>query len=380
MIASIAAVYMPGFLFSVGEYTTAYGIAVAAMTFACRRDPPKAIDGAVLVVLAVFAMRTYQIFFFLGPVLAVPVAWRAWQALPWAPLLARRPAVALIGLMALPIVLAALAWAGTYSLPFVTVLFLVATFVLLRLRPDLAAPMNAILHLVAAAIFLATSSISAGSVYAMGGPALINSLADDSVGLWRNVPAVLALASLVLLFAFALVMPRSLGGKWPWLVAALPLLPLVAFPLAQARAWPSQPLITLHYLPRLLDGVVISGIVLGAGLRAFVLLETANVQRRGLALLVALLLATLPSALYGAHEWRETLGSLRAMIRDQRGTIDVFTLPPPIYRFFWDHADRAFAGYLSRTLRGSPGDAEIKPPPDTNLNPVPALSRYWWRD
>lgn len=389
VIAALAAVYMPGFLFSVGEYTTAYGIAVAAMAFACRRDPPKAIDGAVLVLLAVFAMRTYQIFFFLGPALAVPVAWRAYQALPWGPLLARRPGAALIGLMALPIVLAGLGWAGTYSLPFTAALFLVAAFVALRQRPDLAALINAALHLVAAALFLATSSVSAGSVYAMGGPALVNSLADDSVSLWRNVPAVLTLATLALLFAFALLAPRSLGGPWPWLVAALPLLPLAAFPFAQARAWPSQPLITLHYLPRLLDGAVVSALVLLAwlrtldvagSLRVFVQLETGGVQRRGLALLVALLLATLPGALYGAHEWRETLGSLRTMIRDQRGTIDVFTLPAPIYRFFWDHADRAFAGYLSRTLRGSSNDAAIKPPPDTALNPVPALSRYWWRD
>jgi hypothetical protein len=389
VIAALAAVYMPGFLFSVGEYTTAYGIAIAAMTFACRRDPPRAIDGAVLVLLAVFAMRTYQIFFFLGPAIAVPVAWRATQALPWGPLLARRPRAALIGLMALPIVLARLGWAGTYSLPFAAALFLVAAFVALRQRPDLAAPINAALHLIAAALFFATSSISAGSVYAMGGPALINGLADDSVGLWRNVPSVLTLASLALLFAIALLAPRLLGGPWPWLIAALPLLPLAAFPFAQVRAWPSQPLITLHYLPRLLDGAVICGIVLIAWLRtldvarsltAFVLLETREVQRQGLVLLVALLVAALPGALYGAHEWRETVNGLRAMIRNQRGTIDVFALPSPFNRFFWDHADRAFAGYLSRALRGSPDDAAIKPPPDTGLNPVPELRRYWWRD
>ena len=75
VIAAIAAVFSTSFMFSVGEYSTAYATAVAVMAFCARRDTARLTDGIVMLVLGVLSVRTYEIFYHLGPLLAALLVW-----------------------------------------------------------------------------------------------------------------------------------------------------------------------------------------------------------------------------------------------------------------------------------------------------------------
>src|SRR5262249_13874556 len=85
VIAAIAVVFMTTSFFIVGEYNTAYAIAiVAAVRLATARELTF-LDGLFLAMIGVLAMRTYEAMLYLGPTLAGMIAWCVWRAprRPW---------------------------------------------------------------------------------------------------------------------------------------------------------------------------------------------------------------------------------------------------------------------------------------------------------
>ena len=152
----------------------------------------------------------------------------------------------------------------------------------------------AVVHLGAAALFMSSSAFSVVSIHLRGGPLLLKMVALDAVGFWQSPPTDIAFLSLGLLVICALARPGLLHGRWPFLLAALPLPLLALMPLFQAGGWPHKPLITVHYLSRMLGGVAVVAMLVIAWLRviefrrrprALAILDAPDVQRRALALL-----------------------------------------------------------------------------------------------
>src|SRR5215510_5033881 len=80
VIAAIAVVFMTTSFFIVGEYNTAYAIAVAAAVRLATAKRLTVVDGVFLAVVGWLAVRTYEAMLYLGPLLAAMVVWTAWRS------------------------------------------------------------------------------------------------------------------------------------------------------------------------------------------------------------------------------------------------------------------------------------------------------------
>lgn len=393
-IAAIATVFAPACLFSVGEYGVAWAIAIAVMAFAARRGPPRALDGAVLLMLAVLSVRSYEIFLLLGPLLAALLALRVGASVGWDELFARRPGARLPAAMAAPLLCALLGLAGRFLLPAACLGVLLAALFVVRRSPGRAAQVAAMLHFAAASVFLAGAVVALESERSAPGlaPLLLGTLTNDAPGFWRNPVAGLTGLALLLMAGCALARPAALASRWPFVVASLPLVALALLPLAilsigPANGWPDWPLISVQAPARLLCGGVAAVLVMAVALgrldlprrpKAFDIVETPGFQRRALAMALAMQVAVLPATLYGAGEWRALLGDLHAALRGRGGTIAFDTLPRAIVRFYQDENDAEFVGYLGRAVSRGPGDGAVEPPrPAAPIGPLPG---YFWRE
>ena len=80
VIAAIGVVFMTTSFFIVGEYNTAYAIAVVAAVRLATAERPTLLDGLFLLVISVLGVRTYEAMIYLGPILSgmiLHVVWRA---------------------------------------------------------------------------------------------------------------------------------------------------------------------------------------------------------------------------------------------------------------------------------------------------------------
>jgi hypothetical protein len=75
VIAAIAVVFMTTSFFIVGEYNTAYAIAVLVAVRLVTARRLTLVDGVFLAVIGLLAVRTYEAMLYLGPVLAAMILW-----------------------------------------------------------------------------------------------------------------------------------------------------------------------------------------------------------------------------------------------------------------------------------------------------------------
>ena len=89
VIAAIAMVFMTTSFFIVGEYNTAYAIAILVAVRLATAERLTVVDGLVLAVIGGLAIRTYEAMIYLGPLLSLMVLWAIWRApaRPWLPTL-----------------------------------------------------------------------------------------------------------------------------------------------------------------------------------------------------------------------------------------------------------------------------------------------------
>src|SRR5215475_14335364 len=80
VIAAIAIVFMTTSFFIVGEYNTAYAIAVLVAVRLATAKRLTVVDGVFLAVVAWLAVRTYEAMLYLGPLLAAMIGWTVWRA------------------------------------------------------------------------------------------------------------------------------------------------------------------------------------------------------------------------------------------------------------------------------------------------------------
>lgn len=366
VIVTIAVVFMTTCLFSVGEYNTAYAVAIAAMAVAATQQEPRLADGMVLMLLGLVSMRSYEAFLYLGPLIAAIVLWTRPPDT-----LVKHAGLRAALLMLLPIGLAGLALIGKYHLPIVIMATMAGLMAFARGMPRRRTEAILIGYLFAAALFMADGIVGAESFLRKGGLTYASKIAVAGMGAWHNLAFALALLTIA-----SFIIALRTRARLLQVLPVVPLASLAVLPILLSQAVPDRPLATLHYVPRTMCGLLIAAALATAWARPIGAIEA----KRGLALSLAMLIALLPSTLFAASEYNAMMEEFRHAIRSEKGTIALAQAPPLVCRFFWDPSDQAFIEAMALALRSKPGDAVIVAPPGVNVDPAPDLRDYFWRD
>jgi len=339
VIAAIAVVFMTTSFFIVGEYNTAYAIAVLAAVRLVTAQRLTVIDGLFLAVIGLLAVRTYEAMLYLGPLLAAMIAWAVWRA-------PSRP------------------WLATG------------------------------LHLLSAAGFLAGMVVAIGSLRRPYSEEHLAETLQTAANFWQNLQFDLALLAALVVVVWALVRPRDLLTARPYRWAVIALVVLALSPLLALSDTLVRPLAKSQYVARTAAGLVVAAIVVfvwshGSRVRekvpAFLVLGNDRAGRRFLGFAVLMLAAVLPSDIYLTRNWISYLDVMRATVRGKEGVIAFET--SPLARHPYDLLVEAWIlPSQSLALRARRGDGIIAPPKDFNAwQPFPPdepypLGDFVWRD
>lgn len=339
VIAAVAVVFMTTSFFIVGEYNTAYAIAILVAVRLVTAKGLTLVDGVFLVVIGLLAVRTYEAMIYLGPLLSLMILWAIWRApsRPWLP-----------------------------------------TF----------------LHLLAVACFMAGMAVAIGSLTRPHSVEHLDETIETATNFWQNLQFDLALAAAIVVVMWALVRPRDLLLSKPYRWAALCLVLLALSPLLVLGDTLVRPLAKSQYVARTAAGLVTASIVVfiwayGSNLRgklpAFVVLGKAPAAWRFLTFALVMLLAVLPSDIYLTQNWVSYLDTVRSTVRAQDGVIAFEE--SPLAKHPYDLLVEAWIlPSQSLALRAKRGDGIIAPPKGFNAwQPFPPaepypLGKYVWRD
>ena len=330
VIAAIGLVFMTTSFFIVGEYNTAYAIAVVVSVRLVTATRLTVLDGLFLAVVSGLAIRTYESLIYLGPLLSAMVVHTLWR---------------------------------------------------IRERPWLATG----LYLLSIAGFLGGMLVAIRSIVKPYSVEHLDETIETAANFWQNMQFDFALAGVLIVVVWALVRPEDLLDRKPyrWAIACLVLLALS--PLLALSDSLVRPLAKSQYVARQAAGLVIITIVLfiwfyGAlfvdRLPAFRILRRPEASRRflGFALLVAL--AILPSDIYLTRNWANYLDIMRDEVRSKSGVIayEDSALSRPPY-------DMLVEGWImpsqSLAMRSRRGDGIIAPPRDFKAwQPFPPAEPY----
>lgn len=340
VMAAIGIVFMTTSFFIVGEYNTAFAIAITVTVRLMTAERRLSIaDGAFLVAAGVLAVRAYEVMLYFGPLLAVMICWCIWRA-------NERPKVATL------------------------------------------------LHVLAACLFVGGMIVAANSLIHPFSEDHLSRTAATVLDAWQNVQFDLTLLAALVIFIWAIVRPADLATRKPYLVAGFFLVLLVLSPLLVLGDTLVRPHAKSQYTARSIAGLVIATIViviwiykspLGERIGMFKELRKPAAARRLLAFGCLMVLAVVPSDVYLTLEWRSYLHTVRTIVRAEPGVIAYENTPlskPPLAMLVesWILPSQSLA------LRSKHGDGIIAPPRDFNdwqpfppTDPYP-LGLYIWRD
>ncbi len=340
VIATIAVVFMTTSFFIVGEYNTAYAIAIVVAVRLATAKHLTVADGLFLAVIGLLAVRTYEAMLYLGPVLAAMIVWAVWRA-------PSRP------------------WLATG------------------------------LHLLSATGFLAGMVVAIGSLTRPYSEGHLEETIQTASNFWQNLQFDLALSAALVVVLWALIRPRDLLGGKPYRWAGVCLLLLALSPLLVLSDTLVRPLAKSQYVARTAAGLIIASIVVfiwayasnvRGKLPPFVVLGTSEAaRRRFLIFALLMLLAVLPSDIFLTQSWVSYLDTMRATVRNHDGVIAFEE--SPLSRHPYDLLVEAWIlPSQSLALRAKRGDGIVAPPKDFNAwQPFPPaqpypLGKYVWRD
>jgi hypothetical protein len=340
VIAAIAVVFMTTSFFIVGEYNSAYAIAILVAVRLATAERLTVVDGLVLAVIGGLAIRTYEAMLYLGPLLSVMVLWRIWRApaRPWLP-----------------------------------------TF----------------LYLLSIVGFIAGMFVAIGSLTRPYSVEHLDETIETATNFWQNMQFDLAVAAALVVVVWALVRPRDLALAKPYRWAAVCLVILALSPLLMLGDIVVRPLAKSQYVARTAAGLIISSIVVfiwayasnvRAKLPAFVALGASEMARRRFVIFALLMLvAMLPSDIFLTRSWMTYLDVLRTTVRSHDGVITFEN--SPLSKYPYDLLVEAWIlPSQSLALRAKRGDGIVAPPKDfTAWQPFPPadpypLGKYVWRD
>ena len=339
VIAAIAVVFMTTSFFIVGEYNTAYAIAILVAVRLATARQLTWVDGLFLAVIGFLAIRTYEAMLYLGPLLSAMVLWAIWRApsRPWLP-----------------------------------------TF----------------LYLLSIVGFIAGMFVAIGSLTRPYSVEHLDETIETARNFWQNMQFDLVVAAALVVVVWALLRPRDLALAKPYRWAAVCLVILALSPLLMLGDVVVRPLAKSQYVARTAAGLIIASIVvfiwayasnLRGKLPAFVVLGTPEAARRFLIFALLILLAVLPSDISLTQSWVSYLDAMRTTVRDHDGVIAFED--SPLSRHPYDLLVEAWIlPSQSLALRAKRGDGIVAPPRDFGAwQPFPPaqpypLGKYIWRD
>jgi hypothetical protein len=339
VITAIGVVFMTTSFFIVGEYNTAYAIAIVVAVRLVTAERLTVLDGLFLAIISLLAMRTYEAMIYLGPLLSVLVLHAIWRA-------PQRPWFA-VGL-----------------------------------------------HLLSVVGFMGGMVVAVHSLLKPYSVEHLDETIETASNFWQNLQFDLAFAAVLIVAVWALVRPRDLLTVRPYRWAGLCLVILALSPLLALGDTLVRPLAKSQYVARQAAGLVIVAIVLfiwlyarvlDGKLPAFAVLRQPDAARRFLAFALIVLLAILPSDIYLTRNWTSYLDTMRDEVR-ARGGVIAFE-DSAIARHPYDLLVEAWIlPSQSLALRARRGDGIIAPPREFNAwQPFPPnepypLGRFTWRD
>jgi hypothetical protein len=339
VIAAIGVVFMTTSFFIVGEYNTAYAIAILVAVRLATARQLTWVDGLFLAVIGFLAIRTYEAMLYLGPLLSAMVLWAIWRApsRPWLP---------------------------------------------------------TTLHLVSIAGFIAGMFVAIGSLTRPYSVEHLDETIETATNFWQNMQFDLVVAAALVVVVWALLRPRDLALAKPYRWAAVCLVILALSPLLMLGDVVVRPLAKSQYVARTAAGLIIASIVvfiwayasnLRGKLPAFVVLGTPEAARRFLIFALLILLAVLPSDISLTQSWVSYLDAMRTTVRDHDGVIAFED--SPLSKHPYDLLVEAWIlPSQSLALRAKRGDGIVAPPRDFGAwQPFPPaqpypLGKYIWRD
>ncbi|MBM3650865.1 MAG: hypothetical protein FJX11_24070 [Alphaproteobacteria bacterium] len=339
VIAAIGVVFMTTSFFIVGEYNTAYAIAVLVAVRLVTAGRLTVLDGLFLVVIGVLAIRTYEALIYLGPLLSAMILHAVWRA-------PHRP------------------WLATG------------------------------LHLLSVAGFIAGMMVAVRSLIRPYSVEHLDETIETAANFWQNLQFDLALAAVLVVVVWGLVRPRDLLAARPYRWAAIWLAIVALSPLLALSDTLVRPLAKSQYVARQAAGLVIITIVLfiwchGWLLRdrlaAFAVLRTPQAARRFLTFALLVLLAIVPADVYLTRTWSAYLDVVRQEVRSKPGVIAFED--SALARHPYDLLVEAWIlPSQSLAVRGKQGDGIVAPPRDFKAwqpfspdEPYP-LGKFVWRE
>ncbi|MBS0222148.1 MAG: hypothetical protein JSR91_15540 [Proteobacteria bacterium] len=339
VITAIGGVFMTTSFFIIGEYNTAYALAILVAVWLVTAERLTVGDGLVLLAAAAFSIRTYEVFIYLGPLLAAMTLWQVRRV-------ERRPVVPML------------------------------------------------LYLGAAACFIAGMAVAIDSVVHPYSATHLAETYDMALDFWQNLQFDFAFVAMLIVAIWALVRPEQLATLRPYRWSAIFAVLLALSPLLALADTVVRPLAKSHYVARTVCGLVIAAMVVFLWCHAARMFENwrlrrvlrdEGTRRRVLGLACLILLAILPSDIFLSLTWQSYIGSLRQVVTTHTGLV-AYEETPLAHRPDLLLVENWALPSQSLILRSRPGDGIVRPPRDFSdwlpfpLDNPPDLGRFVWRD
>ncbi|MBV8392417.1 MAG: hypothetical protein JOY81_04470 [Alphaproteobacteria bacterium] len=344
VIAAMGAIFLTTSFFIVGEYNSAYPLALLiAVRFVTARRLTLW-DSLVLAALSALSIRTYEVLIYLGPLLALMTLWQVWR--------------------------------------------LARPFTIWVIVP-------ALLHLLAVFFFLCAMYVAIDSV-------LIHPYSQEhldetyfaALNFWQNMQFDFAFGAVLILAVWALLRPGDLSGTAPYRWALIGVVLLALSPLLAIGDSMIRPLAKSQYIARTVSGGIIATMVIfiwctGAerlqGMKLFAVLREPRPAYRLLGFACLLLLAALPSDILLTLGWDRFWKDFRQAVVSRPGLVPFeqtsLSYPPDFLM-----VENWVLSTQSLVLRGKYGDGIVLTPkgfadwvPFPPLEP-PNIGRFYWRD
>jgi hypothetical protein len=341
VIATLGIVFMTTSFFIVGEYNGAYAMAITIAVRLVTADRLGRWDSIALVLIAALAVRTYEAFLYLGPLLAAMIVWQ------------------------------------------------ISRF---KERP----PVLVALHLIAAGFLLGGVVVAFGSIVYPYNEEHLNETAATIFNFWQNMQFDIAVFAATVVVVWALIRPSDLTTWKPYAWASIFVVVLLLSPLLSLAEGFVRPLAKSHYVARTAAGAVVFGVIvvmwlygsrIGRKIVALEVLRQPLAARRFLAFACLLFLSMIPIDLVLTATWSTFLEDLRKTVQGRTGLIafeesPLAHWPDSLFVENWTVPGTALI------LRSRPDDALVLPPKGfTDWQPfdptgkdveVPDLGRFFW--
>jgi hypothetical protein len=340
VVVAAASVYIPTSFFIISEFHAAAAIAVAAMTIVLTTPRLTLRDGAILAVLGLVALRSYEAMIHLGLLLAVAVGW----------------------------------WT--------------------RRNNEQSAPARALAWL-AVALFAAASAISWWTLAEYWLHPHFQTFRTSVGRFWENMQFALTLAAILPVIYLLLRSPEKMTRWWVFLPSFLPAFLLAVSSELHRLHPPTMLFAPSHYLSRATAGLFLLGLLVGwlllvmcpqiASRVGAVLADRVVAGRLAILSLAFMVVASIPDLALTAR-WSSYLRAMQSFVQSHSGRISVAETPLSEQRYRDFGQDWTYPA-ISLLLRNAPSNAILVVPSANygtpwNLNPdirLPPLEGYAWR-